>query len=277
MLSHIPSQLQDAFHSITKANHPNERDRTRLFDDATKELVQWWGERFKVFEGRGISRPTGIRLIEDLIDDTIVVHSELNPPTAKAKGKGKEGPTILMRSQDLARIAAVESAEAALESKSGEWIKSVKSMRKHAQMMSGSRDMSAQLFTATCRALDVPARLVSSLQPIDWKSPAAPPPKKKKSAAKGKTAAGKAKKKVGAQVVGSGKGKGKAKAVSSSSESESEEEEDELEEGEKDEAMEVDSPAAYSSKPIINLRKTKPAKRKDDALGAFSSIILGRV
>lgn len=41
---------------------------------------------------------------------------------------------------------------------------------KHALMQSGSRDTSAQLFTALCRALDIPARLVVSLQSIPWQS-----------------------------------------------------------------------------------------------------------
>jgi xeroderma pigmentosum group C-complementing protein len=47
-------------------------------------------------------------------------------------------------------------------------LRSVKSLMKHALLRSGSRDTSAILFTALCRALDVPARLVVSLQSVPW-------------------------------------------------------------------------------------------------------------
>lgn len=54
--------------------------------------------------------------------------------------------------------------------------------------MKGSKDFSVLLFTCLCRALDVPARLVFSLQPVDWRAPStvAGAPRKKK----GETAAG---------------------------------------------------------------------------------------
>ncbi|KAJ7143579.1 hypothetical protein C8R43DRAFT_569152 [Mycena crocata] len=50
----------------------------------------------------------------------------------------------------------------------GEFIKSPKSLMKHALMQKGSRDTSAQLFTALCRGLGIPARLVVSLQSVSW-------------------------------------------------------------------------------------------------------------
>lgn len=52
----------------------------------------------------------------------------------------------------------------------GEVIKSEKSLMKHALMMRGSRDTSAQLFTALCRALGIPTRLVVSLQSVPWQA-----------------------------------------------------------------------------------------------------------
>ena len=51
-----------------------------------------------------------------------------------------------------------------------EIIKTPKSLMKHALMRSGSRDVSAQLFTALCRALGIPARLVVSLQSVPWRA-----------------------------------------------------------------------------------------------------------
>jgi xeroderma pigmentosum group C-complementing protein len=41
---------------------------------------------------------------------------------------------------------------------------------KHALMQSGSRDVSSQLFTALCRALGIPTRLVVSLQSVPWQT-----------------------------------------------------------------------------------------------------------
>ena len=52
----------------------------------------------------------------------------------------------------------------------GEFIKSEKSLMKRAIERKGSRDTSAQLFTALCRALDIPARLVVSLQSVPWQA-----------------------------------------------------------------------------------------------------------
>lgn len=51
-----------------------------------------------------------------------------------------------------------------------EIIRSPQSLMKHALMQSGSRDTSAQLFTALCRGLGIPARLVVSIQSVPWKA-----------------------------------------------------------------------------------------------------------
>lgn len=51
-----------------------------------------------------------------------------------------------------------------------EIIRSPKSLMKHALMQSGSRDTSAQLFTALCRGLGIPARLVVSIQSVPWQA-----------------------------------------------------------------------------------------------------------
>lgn len=68
-----------------------------------------------------------------------------------------------------------------------EHIRSVESLMKHVLMQRGCRDTSAQLFTALCRALDIPARLVVSLQSVPWKSRVGKPASKRKdSKGKGK-------------------------------------------------------------------------------------------
>ena len=51
-----------------------------------------------------------------------------------------------------------------------ELIRSPNSLMKHALMRNGSRDVSAQLFTALCRSLGIPARLVVSLQSVPWQT-----------------------------------------------------------------------------------------------------------
>ena len=51
-----------------------------------------------------------------------------------------------------------------------EVIRSSKSLMKHTLMQHGSRDTSAQLFTALCRGLQIPARLVVSLQSVPWQA-----------------------------------------------------------------------------------------------------------
>ncbi|KAH8806536.1 hypothetical protein DL96DRAFT_1717820 [Flagelloscypha sp. PMI_526] len=70
----------------------------------------------------------------------------------------------------------------------GEVIRNVNSLMKHSLKRSGTRDVSAQLFTALCRALDIPARLVVSIQSVPWKASVGKPKpkydrKKKKASA----------------------------------------------------------------------------------------------
>lgn len=85
-----------------------------------------------------------------------------------------------------------------------EWevVRSEKSLMKRALQRYGSRDVSAQLFTALCRALGIPARLVVSLQSMPWQAGVGKPktkPKPKTKDAKGK---GKEKEKERASVDG---------------------------------------------------------------------------
>ena len=54
----------------------------------------------------------------------------------------------------------------------GEVIRNSKSLMKHVLNRRGSKDISAQLFTALCRALKIPTRLVVSLQSVPWNASA---------------------------------------------------------------------------------------------------------
>jgi xeroderma pigmentosum group C-complementing protein len=171
-MSLTPLALQNAFQSFSPRTHPNERDRSRLFDAALRDLVSWWWQSFTIEEGIGIrSRPwseveaeieaLGIKTLAELADPSLAVARRENAGgSSSRKGKGKA--TVVVEPPPP------ESSILELATR-GEKIRSAQSLMKRALLMRGSRDMSAQLFTALCRALDIPARLVFSLQPVDWK------------------------------------------------------------------------------------------------------------
>jgi xeroderma pigmentosum group C-complementing protein len=119
---------------IHKSRVPDHNKRGRLFEAAVTRLAEWWMATF---------------------------FSVL--PTGHIRNK-----TFEENKRELAlRGNAIFDDE---ESDNGERIRSPNSLMKHALMQSGSRDTSAQLFTALCRALEIPARLVVSLQSIPWQS-----------------------------------------------------------------------------------------------------------
>ncbi|EPS96506.1 hypothetical protein FOMPIDRAFT_1053153 [Fomitopsis schrenkii] len=137
LLSMTPLHLQNAFTTITKSRIPETAERGHRFESALTRLMEWWGDTFRV-------DPTGH--IRNRTFDEVQKIINQDP-----KGKGK------------ARAVDLDDDE-------GEVIKSEKSLMKHALMMRGSRDTSAQLFTALCRGLGIPARLVVSLQSVPWQA-----------------------------------------------------------------------------------------------------------
>ncbi|KAG1860121.1 hypothetical protein DFJ58DRAFT_779513 [Suillus subalutaceus] len=134
LLSLTPLHLHNGFALIHKSRVPDQNKRGRLFEASVTRLVEWWaGTFFSVL------------------------------PTGHIKNR-----TFGENERDLAlRGNAIFEDE---ESDDWERIRSPNSLMKHALMQSGSRDTSAQLFTALCRALDIPARLVVSLQSTPWQS-----------------------------------------------------------------------------------------------------------
>ncbi|KAH9936108.1 uncharacterized protein B0H18DRAFT_1113556 [Fomitopsis serialis] len=172
LLSITPLHLQNAFMTITKPRIPDAAERGHRFEAALTRLTEWWTDNFRV-------EPTG-HIRNRTFDE---VQKMLNQDP---KGKGKD------RAEDV------------LDDDEGEVIRSEKSLMKRALLMRGSRDTSAQLFTALCRALSIPARLMVSLQSVPWQAgvgkPKPPATKKKKD--KGKDTG-----------VSTGVGKGKEKAV----------------------------------------------------------------
>lgn len=146
-----------------------------MFEAAIKNLAEWWSSTFfeVTFDGHIRNR----------------TYDEVQ---AKLVAGG-------LLSQDEDSVTDLDTLQDALED-DGEQIRSSKSLMKHALMRSGSRDTSAQLFTALCRGLGIPARLVVSLQSVPWQTGVGKPrPTYDKAKRKGK---GKAKEEV--QELGNG-------------------------------------------------------------------------
>ncbi|KAJ3984402.1 hypothetical protein F5890DRAFT_1517301 [Lentinula detonsa] len=212
LLSLTPLALQNSFAMIHSSKVPEAGLRGRMFENSVSKLVEWWSLDFFEVNDEGHIR----NIIFDTMNQRLAkfVHgfqeqfdAAVAPPESdrddsrsklKAKGKGKErekekqpaSSSPLIDSSDLDLLEDI--LDNSLES-----INSPKSLMKHALMQSGSRDTSAQLFTALCRALSIPARLVVSLQSVPWK------------AAIGREAKKYLKKVNGEQSKGKGKGKAK--------------------------------------------------------------------
>ncbi|KAK7048704.1 hypothetical protein R3P38DRAFT_2870999 [Favolaschia claudopus] len=138
LLSLTPLSLQTSFAMIHKSRVPDQHKRGRMFETAMNNLVSWWTREFfdVTFEGHLRNRTF------EAVAKSMAVMDEL-PDT--------------------------ETLQEVLDDE-GELIKGPKSLMKHTLMQKGSRDTSAQLFTALCRALNIPARLVVSLQSLPWQS-----------------------------------------------------------------------------------------------------------
>ncbi|KAI0248652.1 hypothetical protein BJV78DRAFT_1131036 [Lactifluus subvellereus] len=171
LLSLTPLAIQNSFAMIHKSRIPDAVKRGYLFEQAVSRLASWWADTFFTV------MPTGHLRSCTFEDIQRVLHSRgLVDITGKGKGKA-------LTQGDDALEGLPEDGEA-------EVVRSAKSLMKHALMRSGSRDVSSQLFTALCRALGIPTRLVVSLQSVPWQTNVGRPktPAKPKGAnSKGKT------------------------------------------------------------------------------------------
>jgi xeroderma pigmentosum group C-complementing protein len=146
-MSLTPLHLQNAFLSIHKQRVPDQTKRGRLFEAAVVRLVEWWSQEFFDVLPTGHIRN---RTFEEVQQE---LEAQGDNPHTSRQGHLDD-----------------EWEEGDLEDVHDEVIRSPKSLMKHALMHCGSRDVSAQLFTSLCRALDVPARLVVSLQSVPWQA-----------------------------------------------------------------------------------------------------------
>ena len=166
-MSLVPMKLQTGF-NIHKSRVPEAAMRGRMFEAAMSRLVDWWCDWFTV-------RPTGhlkSRTYEEVQEKVLEKLARKNDRKGKRRARDDDD-------DDDEEFYG-----------HGEVVRSEKSLMKHALQRRGCKDTCAQLFTALCRALGIPARLVVSLQSVPCqknggkaKSPAKKPPKKPKEAA----------------------------------------------------------------------------------------------
>ncbi|KAL1745796.1 hypothetical protein HDZ31DRAFT_81675 [Schizophyllum fasciatum] len=165
LLSLTPLALQNAFSAIHKSRMPDATHRAHMFKRALEGLTEWWADEF--FD----VRPDGH------------IRNRTFAEVQKYMIKHKVPLDDSDATMDLETLEDVLDDE-------GETMHSPKSLMKHALMHRGSRDVSAQLFTALCRALGLPARLVFSIQSVPWQtktaSSSSTPSKKKPSKGKQK-------------------------------------------------------------------------------------------
>ncbi|KAJ7156095.1 hypothetical protein C8R43DRAFT_1234922 [Mycena crocata] len=223
LLSLTPLSLQTAFAVIHKSRIPEQHQRGRMFEAAMGKLTYWWAQTF--------------------FDVTFEGH--LRNRSYEAVQKAME-PYPADDAWDIEHLQEVLDDE-------GEFIKSPKSLMKHALMQKGSRDTSAQLFTALCRGLGIPARLVVSLQSVSWQSKNASPKRNTRSGDQEE-----------APLDAKGKGKAKAKAKTTLKDTTFIGNGQRLDGGAVPEKSDK-AKGKEKAKPVIKLRKTKS---KGNVLGS---------
>ncbi|KAF9493604.1 Rad4-domain-containing protein [Pleurotus eryngii] len=182
LLSLTPLPLQNSFAMIHKSRVPDAARRGYLFEASITRLAEWWSESFfevtpeghlrnRTFEDVQLGlEPQGIRSLAE---------PAAKKPTAPA-------PAFQEIIQYLHQSPTIdnETLQDILDD-DGEFIRTPKSLMKHALMRKGSRDLSAQLFTALCRSLGIPTRLVVSIQSVPWQANINKPKAKPKGKGKG--------------------------------------------------------------------------------------------
>ncbi len=182
--------LQNAFAMIHKSRVPDHNQRGRMFENAIRSLVEWWtGSFFDVLPEGHVRNRT-----YDDIQSRLVANGLLSSPSAPAEKPSTSASATPPDETSTALISFLTSSTTPIEidtledllDDEAETIRSPKSLMKHTLMRCGSRDTSAQLFTALCRALGIPARLIASFQSMPWQSSVGKPKPKYQTKTKGK-------------------------------------------------------------------------------------------
>ena len=132
-----------------------------MFENAIHDLTHWWSRSFKVTPTSHIRNYT-FDQVEKILERYRQIYNS-NHENDNDNDDDHVHDLFGHSEMDLDILQDVLGEK-------GECIRSPKSLMKHALMGRGSRDISAQLFTALCRALAIPARLVTSLQSMPWQA-----------------------------------------------------------------------------------------------------------
>lgn len=180
--------LQNAFAAIHKSRVPEQNQRGRMFENAIRGLTEWWASSFfDVLPEGHIRNRTYDDVQSRLVANGLVPSpgSTADKPSASTSSSADAASSLIASLASSFIPLEIETLEDLLDDE-GETIRSPKSLMKHALMRCGSRDTSSQLFTALCRALGIPARLVASLQSVPWQSSVGKPRPKYQRKTKGK-------------------------------------------------------------------------------------------
>ena len=181
--------LQNAFAVIHKSRVPEQNQRGRMFENAIRGLAEWWASSFFDVLPEGHIRNRTYNDVQSHLAANGLIPSPgttADKPSASTSSTPPDEASALIAFLTSSVIPMeIETLEDLLDDE-GETIRSPKSLMKHALMRQGSRDTSAQLFTALCRALGIPSRLVASLQSVPWQSSVGKPRPKYQRKTKGK-------------------------------------------------------------------------------------------
>ena len=150
LLSITPLALQTSFLMIHKKTQPDSIRRARLFESALFRLAEWWHSTFRVIPNKGVRSQSFVQVQQAM--------------------KKSKGTTLAFDSQCTKGKGKVIDPAEDDEDTWSDRLRSPKSLMKHALLHEGSAETSSMLFASLCRALDIPARLVVSLQSCPWSS-----------------------------------------------------------------------------------------------------------
>lgn len=210
LISQLPPQIHALLASITRERYPNSRDRSRLFENNfLKDLLSWWYQTFKILPGRELKRRSLNEVEKELKKweqefDKLNKQQQQSETKRKGKGKGKqsidpppppsdppsssykkypwEESEIISYEKRLKRLKTQSSTSTSsplvrpFGTSPSTWeplSSPLSSLYASVSNLKGSKDLSVQLLVALLRGLDVPCRLVISLQGMEWRSDSA--------------------------------------------------------------------------------------------------------
>lgn len=207
LLSLTPHVLHASFH-IPPSRYPDSMQRSRMFQTALQDLSTWWAnDYFDVLDATVGMKTRSWDEVMEIVEGLPRLVQGAGMQVVLDKGGEGEGGEGTGKGKAKAKVKAIDNLDEKVVEQfvealgeGGERIRTVNSLMKKALQGSGGRDTSAQLFVALCRALGLGARLVVSLQALQWRADQV---KSKSSGSKGKGKESKSGQKAKAVVNGS--------------------------------------------------------------------------